>query len=69
MPTMETIEPGELLGIMPAIGLLSGADRLPQTAGSLGEGIREVRSTLHETSQPDDLQATHEHSTGHPPGR
>ena len=36
---------------------------------NLGEGIREVRSTLHETSQPDDLQATHEHSTGRPPGR
>jgi Sec-independent protein translocase protein TatA len=66
---METIEPRELLSIMPAIGLLFGANRLPQTAGSLGEGIREVRGTLHETSRPDDLQATHEHSTGRPPGR
>jgi TatA/E family protein of Tat protein translocase len=66
---MEPIEPWELLSIMLAIGLMFGANRLPQTAGSLGEGIREVRSTLHETSQPDDPQATHEHSTGRPPGR
>jgi Sec-independent protein translocase protein TatA len=56
---MKTIGPGELLMIVLTMGLLLGANRLPQMAGSLGEGIGEPRCALHEGSQlgkPDTTQ-------------
>jgi Sec-independent protein translocase protein TatA len=45
--------------IVLTMGLLLGANRLPQMAGSLGEGIGEPRCALHEGSQlgkPDTTQ-------------
>ena len=66
---MDTIGPWELLIIVLAIGQLFGANRLPQMARSLGEGIREFRSALHEGSQPGNLHATQEPGTNSPPGR
>ena len=56
---MKTIGPGELLMIVLTMGLLLGANRLPQMAGSLVEGIGEPRCALHEGSQlgkPDTTQ-------------
>jgi TatA/E family protein of Tat protein translocase len=47
----------ELLIIVLAIGLLVGANALPQMARSLGEGIREFRSALRESSQPGNPEA------------
>jgi Sec-independent protein translocase protein TatA len=66
---MRTIGPGELLMIVLTMGLLLGATRLPQMAGSLGEGIGEPRCALHEGSQlgkPDTSQGP---GNGIPPER
>jgi sec-independent protein translocase protein TatA len=68
-PCLDTIGPWELLIIVLVIGLLFGADRLPQMARSLGQGIREFRSALHEDSPPSNPQATQEPSTDSPPER
>jgi Sec-independent protein translocase protein TatA len=40
-----------------AVGLLVGANGLPQMARSLGEGMGEFRSALHESSQPGNPEA------------
>jgi sec-independent protein translocase protein TatA len=64
---MDTIGPWELLIILLAIGLLFGATRLPTMARSLGEGIREFRSALHEDSQPSNPDAAQEPRTESPP--
>jgi sec-independent protein translocase protein TatA len=66
---MDTIGPWELLIVVLAIGLLFGSDRLPQIARSLGEGIREFRSALHEGSHHPDNPATQEPRGDRPPGR
>jgi TatA/E family protein of Tat protein translocase len=66
---MDTIGPWELLIIVLAIGLLFATDRLPQMARSLGEGIREFRSAVHEGSQPSNPAATQEPGTDSPPER
>jgi TatA/E family protein of Tat protein translocase len=58
-PNLDTIGPWELLIIVLAIGLLVSANGLPQMARSLGEGIRELRSALHESSQPGNPEARH----------
>jgi TatA/E family protein of Tat protein translocase len=55
---MDTIGPWELLIIVVAVGLLFGANLLPQMARSLGERIREFRHALHEGSQPSNPPAT-----------
>jgi sec-independent protein translocase protein TatA len=68
-PSVDTIGPWELLIIVLAIGLLFGADRLPQMARSLGEGIREFRSAVHEGSRPSHPAATQEPGTDSPPER
>ena len=57
-PNLDTIGPWELLIVL-AVGLLVGANRLPQMARSLGEGMREFRSALHESSQPGNPEARH----------
>ena len=66
---MDTIGPWELMIIVVAIGLLFGANRLPQMARSLGEGIREFRRALHEESRPNNPPATQEPSADGPPER
>jgi sec-independent protein translocase protein TatA len=66
---VDTIGPWELLIIVLAIGLLFGADRLPQMARSLGEGTREFRSAVHEGSRPSHPAATQEPGTDSPPER
>ena len=66
---MDTIGPWELLIIVVAVGLLFGADRLPQMARNLGEGIREFRRALHDGSQPSKPPATQETSADGPPAR
>jgi Sec-independent protein translocase protein TatA len=50
--------------IVLAIGPLFGAERLPQTARNLGQGIREVRHALHQGSQSNNCHATQEPSAG-----
>jgi TatA/E family protein of Tat protein translocase len=55
-PNLDTIGPWELLIVL-AVGLLVGANGLPQMARSLGEGMREFRSALHESSQPGNPEA------------
>ena len=57
---MDTIGPWELL---------FAADRLPQMASSLGEGIREFRSAVHESSQTSNPDATHGPGIDSPPER
>ena len=64
---MDTIGPWELLIIVVAVGLLFGANRLPQLARGLGEGIREFRHALHEESQPSNPPATQEPSADDSP--
>jgi|SoiMethySBSTD1v2_1073268.scaffolds.fasta_scaffold546242_3 sec-independent protein translocase protein TatA len=66
---METIGPWELLIIVVAIGLLFGANRLPQMARNLGEGIREFRNALHDENPPDTAPPTHKPSADGPPER
>jgi sec-independent protein translocase protein TatA len=66
---MDTIGPWELLIIVVAVALLFGANRLPQMARSLGEGIREFRNALHEESQPSNPPATQEPSADGPAER
>jgi sec-independent protein translocase protein TatA len=66
---MDTIRPWELLIIVVAVGLLFGANRLPQMARGLGEGIREFRHALHEDSRPGNPPATREPSADGPPER
>ena len=58
---MDTIGFWELLMIVLAVGLLFGADRLPQLARSLGEGIRAFRHALHEESRLSNPTATQQH--------
>ena len=64
---MDTIGPWELLIIVVAVGLLFGADRLPQLAHSPGEGIQAFRHALHEESRLSNPPATQEPSTDGPP--
>jgi Sec-independent protein translocase protein TatA len=52
-----------------AVGLLVGANGLPQMARSLGEGMGEFRSALHESSQPGNTPATQEPNVDSPPER
>jgi TatA/E family protein of Tat protein translocase len=64
---MDTVGPWELLIILLAIGLLFGATRLPKLAHSLGEGIREVGSALHDGTQASNPDAAHEPGADSPP--
>jgi sec-independent protein translocase protein TatA len=68
-PSMDAIGPWELLIIVLAIGLLFGANRLPQLARGLGEGIGELRSAPHQRSQPGSPGATQEPGADPPPER
>ena len=49
---METVGPWELLIVVVVLVALFGADRLPRMARSLGEGVGEFRSAVHEGSDP-----------------
>ena len=66
-PNADIIGPWELLIIVLAIGLLVGANGLPQMARSLGEDIREFHSALHESSQPGNPPTTQELNADSPP--
>jgi TatA/E family protein of Tat protein translocase len=64
---MDTVGPWELLILLLAIGLLSGATRLPKLAHSLGEGIREFRSAVHDGTQASNPEAAQEPGADSPP--
>lgn len=49
---MDTIGSWELLVIVVVLVALFGSSRLPRSARSLGEGLREFRTALREASQP-----------------
>jgi sec-independent protein translocase protein TatA len=51
---MDTIGPSELLIILLVLVAIFGASRLPRMARSLGEGIREFRTALRDTSRSAD---------------
>jgi sec-independent protein translocase protein TatA len=49
---VDPIGPWGLLVIVVVLAVLFGSSRLPRSARSLGEGLREFRNALHEASQP-----------------
>jgi TatA/E family protein of Tat protein translocase len=64
---MDSVGPWELLIMLLAIGLLFGTTRLSKLACSLGGGIWEFRSAVHDGTQASNPDAAQEPGADSPP--